>query len=108
MSRRADAFPTDPEIPCNEEDTMLELTQAAKQRLHKSLTRSEAASDDGKCFRIVPKDDKNLTLTLARPADTDSTFSHEGQVILALPKVLQPLFDDRSLDVDEGGRITVS
>jgi len=87
---------------------MLELTQAAKERLHKSLSMSDATGGEGKCFRIVPKDDKNLTLTLAKPADSDSTFSHEGQVILALPKVLQPLFDDRSLDIDEGGRITVS
>jgi hypothetical protein len=47
-------------------------------------------------------------MTLAEPDSTDSTFKHEGQVILALPEVLGPLFEGRSLDVDDGGNLTVS
>jgi len=87
---------------------MLQLTQTAKEKLHASLNRSESYSEDGKCFRIVPKDEKTLTLTLAEPDSTDSTFTHEGQVILALPEALGPLFKDRSLDIDDGGNLTVS
>lgn len=87
---------------------MLQLTQSAREKLHASLNRSEALSDEGKCFRIVPKDEKTVTLTLAEPDATDSTFSHEGQVILAVPEALGPLFNDRSLDIDDGGNLTVS
>lgn len=87
---------------------MLQLTQSAKEKLHASLTRSDALNDAGKCFRIIPKDAKTLTLTLAEPDSTDSTFLHEGQVILALPEALQPLFEGRRLDIDEGGNLTVS
>ena len=36
------------------------------------------------------------------------TFKHEGQVILALPEALGPLFEGRSLDIDDGGNLTVS
>ena len=87
---------------------MLQLTQTAKEKLHASLTRSETVNEEGKCFRIVPKDEKTLTLTLAEPDSTDSTFTHQGQVILALPEALGPLFKDRSLDIDAGGNLTVS
>ncbi len=87
---------------------MLQLTQTAKEKLHGSLTRSDTVNEEGKCFRIVPKDEKTLTLTIAEPENSDSTFSHEGQVILALPEALQPLFEDKSLDVDDGGNLTVS
>jgi len=87
---------------------MLQLTQTAKERLHTSLARSDTINDEGKCFRIVPKDEKTLTLTIAAPENSDSTFSHEGQVILALPEVLQPLFENKSLDIDDRGNLTVS
>lgn len=87
---------------------MLQLTQSAKEKLHATLNNSDAIGDEGKCFRIVPKDEKTLTLTLAEPDSTDSTFTHEGQVILALPEALGPLFKDRSLDIDAGGNLTVS
>lgn len=87
---------------------MLQLTQTAKEKLHASLSQSDVVNDEGKCFRIVPKDEKTLTLTIAEPESSDSTFSHEGQVILALPEVLQPLFEDKSLDIDDGGNLTVS
>ena len=87
---------------------MLQLTQTAKEKLHASLTRSDTVNEEGKCFRIVPKDEKTLTLTIATPETSDSTFSHEGQVILALPEALQPLFEDKSLDIDDGGNLTVS
>jgi hypothetical protein len=87
---------------------MLQVTQTAKKKLHASLARSETVNDEGKCFRIVPKDEKTLTLKIAAPKSSDSTFSHEGQVILALPEALQPLFEDRRLDIDDGGKLTVS
>lgn len=87
---------------------MLQLTQSAKEKLHASLAQSDAISDEGKCFRIVPKDEKTLTLMLAEPDSTDATFTHEGQIILALPEALGPLFKDRSLDIDDGGNLTVS
>jgi hypothetical protein len=87
---------------------MLELTDAAKQTLHKSLQTADADAHQGKCFRIVPKDDQSLTLALARPAPSDSVFEHEGDTILALPKALEPFFDDKSLDIDAAGKLKLS
>lgn len=84
---------------------MLQLTDAAKERLHNSLASSRIPERDGKCFRIVPKDERYLTLKLARPAPSDSTFRHNGHIVLALPKALRPFFRNKSLDIDEGGKL---
>jgi hypothetical protein len=47
-------------------------------------------------------------LRLAKPAPGDTVFTHEGETILALPKALQPFFQDKSLDIDNSGKLTLS
>ena len=86
---------------------MFELTEAAGARLHESLAASRMQDDEakGKCFRVIPKDDRKLTLKLAKPAASDSTFKHDGAVVLALPKALRPFFKGKSLDIDHGGKL---
>lgn len=63
---------------------------------------------EGKCFRVVPKDDKYLALRLARPAASDSTFKHDGRVVLALPKALRSFCRDKSLGVDQSGKLKLN
>jgi len=87
---------------------MLQLTDAARQVLHKSLAAVENSEHDGKCFRIVPKDARHLTLELAEPAESDALFTHEGDTILALPESLAPFFDGKSLGIDNSGQLTLS
>lgn len=87
---------------------MLELTETARSRLHRSLAAADKPDQQDKCFRIVPKDDKVLTLKLARPASSDTIFTHEGANVLALPKALQPFFQGKSLDIDSSGNLKLS
>jgi hypothetical protein len=82
---------------------MFELTEAAGQQLHKSLTKNRVPAREGKCFRVIPRDDKFLTLKLARPAPSDETYEHDGVTVLALPKALRPYFKNKSLDIDQSG-----
>ena len=84
---------------------MLKLTETAKNRLHKSLAAADKPKLQGKCFRIVPKDNKFLTLKLAKPAPSDTVFTHDGNDVLALPKALQPFFQGKSLDIDSEGNL---
>lgn len=84
---------------------MFELTDAAGAQLHKSLASTRMPDHEGKCFRVIPKDDKYLTLTLAKPALSDATYEHDGAIVLALPKSLRPFFKDKSLDIDETGNL---
>ncbi|MGB5326332.1 MAG: hypothetical protein WBN40_13035 [Pseudomonadales bacterium] len=84
---------------------MFELTDAAGAELHKSLAGTRMPGQDEKCFSIIPKDDKFLTLRLATPASSDATFEYDGAVVLALPKALRPFLDDKSLDIDQSGQL---
>jgi hypothetical protein len=87
---------------------MLEMTDTAKTKLFDSLAATRMPDVEGKCFRIVPKDDKYLGLTLAKPDPSDSVVKHDGHVILAVPKALRPFFKDKTLDIDNTGKLKLS
>lgn len=84
---------------------MFELTHAAGEQLHKSLAASRTPDLEGKCFRIVPQDERRLTLKLGKPAPSDATYEYDGDVVLAVPKSLAPFVDNRSLDIDSDGKL---
>ena len=87
---------------------MFELTDAAGERLYKSLAATQTPDREGKCFRVVPKDDKMLTLKLAKPDPSDSTYEYDGHTVLALPKALQPFFRNKSLEIDNTGQLQLN
>jgi len=87
---------------------MFELTENVKTQLHKSLARADQPGAGGKCFRIVPDNDNRLTLKLAKPVPSDTVFTHEGSAVLALPKVLHSYLEDKSLRIDERGKLNLS
>ena len=87
---------------------MLQLTQSAKEKLHQSLTRSETFQEEGKCFRFLSEDDKSVKLSIAAPKSNDWMFSHENDVILAVPERLQPVFENKKLDISEDGKLYVN
>lgn len=85
---------------------MLEVSQDAKKRLHRSLTSTEEKNVKDKCFRIVPTSHELfLTLKLAKPKDADETYEHKGRVILALPESLQQKCASRRLEIGTRGRL---
>ena len=87
---------------------MLSVSNAAMQHLHQSLTSIANSEAAGKCFRIVPKENRYLTLSLAEPAPSDKTFEFEGDTVLALPQELKTFCSDKSLDLDENGKLELS
>jgi len=84
---------------------MLQLTESAGQRLHRSLEAARMEDEEFRCFRIVPKDDRRLTLKVTKPASSDITIEHDGEVVLAVPKALRPFFRNKSLDIDKTGNL---
>ena len=88
---------------------MLQLSDAAGERLHKSLaaTREKNQESNSLCFRVVPKDDKMLTLKIAKPAPSDTRIEYDGSTVLAVPKALGPFFKKRTLDIDKTGNLRV-
>lgn len=84
---------------------MLELTDAALTKLHDSLAAADRPEHRGKCFRIVPEDERSLTLRLAKPAPSDAIYEHDGDAVLALPKAIAEVVEGRQLDIDSDGKL---
>ena len=82
---------------------MFVLTENAGAQLHKALAAARMPDNEDRCFRILPKDDKQLTLKIAKPAESDLTYQYDGTTVLALPKALRPFFEDKRLDIDKIG-----
>ena len=84
---------------------MLSVSTPALEQLHSSLLSS---TDTGKCFRIVPRDEKTLTLRYMEFKDSDKTFEVKGRTVLALPDSLTPYCRDKNLDIDKDGRLELA
>lgn len=84
---------------------MLSVSNPALQHLHGSMPGSNSAN---KCFRIVPQDESNLTLKFMPVEDSDTTFEYEKRTVLALPKELAPLCENKRLDVNNDGQLELA
>ena len=84
---------------------MLSVSTPALEQLHSSLLSS---TDTSKCFRIVPRDEKTLTLRYMEFKDSDKTFEMQGRTVLALPDALAPYCSDKNLDVGKNGNLELA
>ena len=84
---------------------MLSVSNPALQQLHGSLPESTQAN---KCFRIVPKDEANLTLKYMEFAESDTTFEYQERPVLALPRDLVPLCKNKTLDLNNQGQLELA
>jgi hypothetical protein len=87
---------------------MLTVTNAALEQLHDSLAAVSDGDDSEKCFRIMPKDDSNLTLNYSSPATSDTTYKFNDRMVLAIPKELEDFCSGKNLDVNADGRLEIA
>ena len=87
---------------------MLSVTDPALKQLHSTLADAPDGAEGDKCFRIVPKDAATLTLAYMEPEKSDATYEFDGQTVLALPDELKDYCADRSLDVNEDGKLELA
>lgn len=84
---------------------MLSVSNPALKQLHSSLPKSNSA---GKSFRIMPQDETNLTLKYMTVEDGDTTFEYEERTVLALPRELAPLCENKRLDLNDDGQLELA
>lgn len=84
---------------------MFELTSMAGAKLLDSLSAVRMPDRGGKCYRLVSRKNKLVTLKLARPVPGDTLYGHQGRGVLALPKALEPYLRDKRLDIDRTGKL---
>jgi hypothetical protein len=87
---------------------MLSVSNAAMEQLSDTLQSVSGDTDEELCFRIIPKDATSLTLSLTAPEPTDRTFDHDGTTVLAVPQELDQFCANKSLDVNEDGKLELA
>jgi hypothetical protein len=86
---------------------MFTLTEAAGARLAAKLAKKSAGDDVAMRFSRQ-HDPRGWSLRLDKHSPSDTTFSHEGRVVLMFDEQSSDLLKNRMLDVrdtDEGPRL---
>jgi hypothetical protein len=92
-----------------EEEMMLTVTETVLQQFDKAIANASDADNEEKCLRIVRSENAGgLSLALQEPAPDDTTFEYEGRTVLAVPESYAKFCDDKTLDIDEEGRLTLA
>lgn len=84
---------------------MLSVSNPALQQLHKSLPESVNAN---MCYRIMPQDDSHLTLKYMTVEDGDMTYEYQERTVLALPRELAPLCENKRLEINDEGQLELA
>jgi hypothetical protein len=84
---------------------MLLVSNPALQQLHGALPESVNAN---RSFRIMPQDESNLTLKYMEIEESDTIFEYQERAVLALPKDLVPLCENKKLDVNGEGQLELA
>jgi hypothetical protein len=88
---------------------MLTVTETVLKQFDKAIANAAAADSEEKCLRIVRSENAGgLSLALQPPAPDDTTFEYEGRTVLAVPETYAKFCEDKTLDIDEKGRLTLA
>ncbi|MEX2124376.1 MAG: hypothetical protein WD795_10835 [Woeseia sp.] len=87
---------------------MLTVTDTVLEKFDKAIANAPDADTDEKCLRIVRNENAGgLSLALQSPAPNDTTYEYEGRTVLAVPKTYAEFCADKTLDIDDDGRLTL-
>lgn len=87
---------------------MLTVTETVLKQFDQALTKAGEAEAGDRCLRIVRGEDSNLSLALQSPEPEDTTYDYEGRTVLAVPEVYAEFCADKTLDMNEDGRLVLS
>jgi hypothetical protein len=88
---------------------MLTVTNTVLEQFDKAIANASDTEDEDKCLRIVRSENAGgLSLALQEPAPNDTTYEYEGRTVLAVPATYTEFCEDKTLDIDEEGRLTLS
>lgn len=88
---------------------MLTVTDTVLEQFDKAISKASEADEEDKCLRIVRSENAaGLSLALQPPAPGDTTYEYEGRTVLAVPESYAEFCADKTLDIDEEGRLTLA
>lgn len=86
---------------------MLTVTETVLKQFDRALAKAGETGGGERCLRIVKGSDANLSLALEAPEPEDATWEYEGRTVLALPEEYAGFCADKTLDMDEQGRLVL-
>ncbi|HEX2139976.1 MAG TPA: hypothetical protein VHG33_09710 [Woeseiaceae bacterium] len=87
---------------------MLTVTETVLKQFDQALAKAGEADSGERCLRIVRGEDSNLSLALESPEPNDMTYDYEGRTVLAVPEVYADFCADKTLDMNEEGKLVLS
>ena len=87
---------------------MLTVTDSALAQLANVLGQIDDPKPENACFRIVPKGDGKLTLTVDTPGADDTAFDHDGTTVLVMSEEMRERCEGRTLDSDDTGNLLLT
>lgn len=88
---------------------MLTVTETVLEQFDKAISNASEGNSEDKCLRIVRSEEAGgLSLALQPPSPDDTTYEYEGRTVLAVPETYAEFCDDKTLDIDEEGRLTLA
>lgn len=87
---------------------MLTVTETVLKQFDQALAKAGEADSDERCLRIVRGEDSNLSLALESPEPDDTTYDYEGRTVLAVPEIYADFCADKTLDMNEEGKLVLS
>ena len=87
---------------------MLTVTEPVLEQLDKAISKASDREKEGKCVRLVKGDEAGLALKLQTPEEDDTTYEFEGRTVLAVPEDCQEVCADKTLDINQDGKLILS
>lgn len=87
---------------------MLTVTEPVLEQLDKAIAKASDADTDDKCVRLVKGEQAGLALKLQAPEQDDTTYEYEGRTVLAVPENCAEICADKTLDINQDGKLILS
>lgn len=87
---------------------MLTVTEPVLEQLDKAIAKASDADTDDKCVRLVRGEEAGLALKLQTPEQDDTTYEYEGRTVLAVPESCAEICSDKTLDINQDGKLVLS
>lgn len=87
---------------------MLTVTEPVLKQLDKAIAKADGPEADSKCVRLVRGEQAGLALKLQTPKDDDTTYEYAGRTVLAVPESCADICADKTLDINEDGRLILA
>jgi hypothetical protein len=87
---------------------MLTVTETVLKQFDQALAKAGEADSGERCLRIVRGEDSNLSLALESPEPDDTTYDYDGRTVLAVPEIYADFCADKTLDMNEEGKLVLS